>query len=108
MRERLERSGLRPRDTTTMDDLPALDAKPILHRVGRSGLAVYLFPDSLARIRAARTLDTIKFVPSTQPLTMLSQATLIRNDNLLALLFTKNEHQRERVADALTAGAPQP
>jgi hypothetical protein len=33
---------------------------------------------------------------------------VIENDNLLALLFGKNEHQRERVSDALTAGPPQP
>ena len=106
--ERIDRAGLAPRDTTALDGLPTLDAKPILYHVGRSGLAVYLFADSTARIRAARTLDTTKFVPNTQPMTILSEATVIQNDNLLALLFTKNDHQRERVADALTAGPPQP
>jgi hypothetical protein len=33
---------------------------------------------------------------------------VIENDNLLALLFSKNEQQIERVSDALTAGPPQP
>jgi hypothetical protein len=39
---------------------------------------------------------------------VLSQATVIENDNLLALLFSQNDQQIERVSDALTAGAPQP
>ena len=39
---------------------------------------------------------------------MQGEATAIENDNLLALLFSRNEQQRERVADALTAGPPQP
>ena len=39
---------------------------------------------------------------------MLSRATVIQNDNLLALLYSKNEQQRERVSDALMAGPPQP
>jgi hypothetical protein len=106
--ERIDRAGLAPRDTTSLGELPPLDAKPILYKVGRAGLAVYLFDDSLARARAGRTLDTTKFVANTRAMTMLTEATVIQNDNLLALLFTKNDHQRERVADALTAGPPQP
>jgi hypothetical protein len=50
----------------------------------------------------------VTFVAADRPLTMLSKATVIQNDNLLALLFSKNDQQRERVSDALMAGAPQP
>ena len=39
---------------------------------------------------------------------MKSETTVIQSDNVLVLLFSKNEHQRERVADAITAGPPQP
>lgn len=108
VRERITRAGFAPRDTAELEDLPALTVKPLLFRIGRSGLAVYLFPDSAARGRAARALDTVRFVPAALPLSMRSRATLIENDNLLALLFSKNEHQRERVSDAFMAGAPQP
>jgi hypothetical protein len=38
----------------------------------------------------------------------VGDTTLIEDDNVLLLLFSKNEHQRERVADAITAGPPQP
>lgn len=107
VKERLVRAGLAPHDTS-WEQLPALGPAPAVYRVGRGALAVYLFADSLARSRAARQLDTVRYIAASQPLTILSQATVIENDNLLALLFTKNDHQRERVSDALTAGPPQP
>jgi len=107
VRQRLERSGLAPRDTSA-PDLPALGPAPAVFRLGKGSLAVYLFADSTTRARAATKLDTVTFVGSERPLTMLSRATVIQNDNLLALLYSKNEQQRERVSDALMAGPPQP
>ena len=107
VRERLTRSGLAPHDTTR-EALPSLGPAPFVYRLGRGGLAVYLFPDSNARLRAARTLDTVKYVRAPGAPTMVSQAMVIENDNLLGLLFSKNDQQIERVSDALTAGAPQP
>jgi hypothetical protein len=107
VRTRLDRSGVVPRDST-LSDLPALGVRPTTYVVGTAGLAVYLFADSTARARAARTLDTTRYVPPSAALGMGRQATVIENDNLLALLFTQREQQRERVADALQAGAPQP
>ena len=107
VRERLIRSGLAPRDTTR-EALPALGPAPVVYRLGKGGLAVYIFNDSASRARAARSLDTVKYVRAASGPTMLSQATVIENDNLLGLLFSKNEQQVERVSDALTAGAPQP
>jgi hypothetical protein len=107
VRERLVRSGLAPRDTTR-EALPTLGVAPVVYRLGRGGLAVYLFADSVARVRAATTHDSVKFVRGSRAPTVLSQASVIENDNLLALLFSKNEQQIERVSDALTAGPPQP
>lgn len=107
VRQRLERSGLAPRDTNTSDQ-PSLGPAPAVFRVGKGSLAVYLFADSTARAHAATKLDTVTFVGTEHPLTMLSKATVIQNDNLLALLYSKNEQQRERVSDALMAGPPQP
>jgi hypothetical protein len=107
VRQRLERSGLAPRDSSA-PDLPALGPAPAVFRVGKGSLAVYLFADSTTRARAATKLDTVTFVGADRPLTMLSRATVIQNDNLLALLYSKNDQQRERVSDALMAGPPQP
>jgi hypothetical protein len=108
VRYRIDRAGQAPHDTTADASLPALGPKPNAYRLGKSVLAVYLFADSSARARAGRSLDTTTFVPYTRDLTVLSRATVIENDNALALLFSKNDHQRERVSDALTAGPPQP
>lgn len=109
LRARLGESGLAPRSTSEkVGDLPTLPSKPTLLMLGNAGVAFYLFPDTLARHSAAATLDTAKFIPQTRPVSMKSETTLIENDNVLVLLFSKNEHQRERVADAVTAGPPQP
>jgi len=107
VRERLIRSGFAPRDTSR-EALPALGPAPAIYRLGRGALAVYLFDDSLARGRAATRLDTVRFVRVSRGPTMASEAMVVENDNLLALLFSKNDQQIERVSDALTAGAPQP
>lgn len=106
--KRLESAGVAPQPTKSLPDLPALGATPTLFKVGTAGLAVYLFADSTARARAARSLDTSAFVSASRDLTMRGEATSIQNDNLLALLFSRSEQQRERVSDALTAGPPQP
>ena len=106
--KRLESAGVAPQITKSLPDLPALGATPTLFMVGKSGLAIYLFADSAERARAVRSLDTSAFVSSARELTMRGEATSIQNDNLLALLFSRSEQQRERVSDALTAGPPQP
>jgi hypothetical protein len=109
LRARLGQSGLAPRSTSEkVGDLPTLPVKPTTLMLGNAGLAFYLFPDTAARRKAAATLDTAKFIPQTRPISMKAETTVIENDNLLVLLFSKNEHQRERVADAVTAGPPQP
>jgi hypothetical protein len=108
VRKRLEAAGVAPQPAASLPDLPSLGATPALYTVGRSGLAIYLFADSAARSRAARALDTTRFISAAKELTMRGETTAIQSDNLLALLFSRNEQQRERVSDALTAGPPQP
>ena len=97
-----------PRDTAAPANLPVLGVEPLVMRIGKGVLAVYVFTDTTARARAGRGLDTMKFVRPDAALTVASEGTRIESDNLLALLFGKNEHQRERVSDVFMAGAPQP
>ena len=109
VRIRLEQSGLAPLPgSDKVGDLPTFPMKPVLLTLGNAGVAIYLFADTLARHGAAVTLDTTKFIPQVRPVGIRSETTVIQNDNVLVLLFSKNEHQRERVADAITAGPPQP
>jgi hypothetical protein len=106
--KRLEAAGVAPQVAKELPDLPDVGAKPMLFKVGKSGLAVYLFTDSSARTRATRALDTLRYVSAAKELTMRGEATAIQTDNLLALLYSRSEQQRERVSDALSAGPPQP
>ena len=97
-----------PRADSVSPELAPLGQTPTTYRVGNAALAIYLFPDESARALAATRLDSTKFVAPGATLSMRNEATAIQNDNLLALLFSRNDHQRERVSDALTAGPPQP
>ena len=76
-------------------------------RVGSANLELYVYPDSRTREREQRLLDKAKYV-SFDAATMQSQPTLIYNANLIAILHSRNDHLRERVSDAITAGPPQP
>jgi hypothetical protein len=109
VRIRLDQSGLAPQSgTDNVGDLPKLAPKPITLTIGNAGVAYYLFADTATRRAAAAGLDTSRYIAQTRPISMKNETTLIENDNVLLLLFSKNEHQRERVADAITAGPPQP
>lgn len=106
VKKRLEMTGLAPRDSV-MSDTVQLGPAPTVYVAGGSAIAVYLFPDSAARHRAAATLDTTKFIAPNAALTMRHEATAIENDNLLAILYSQRDQQRERVSDALMGGPPQ-
>ena len=91
-----------------LGDLPVIGVPVTTYAIGNAGLAVYLFADTVARHSAVARLDTSKFIPPSRAVGMRGEATFIASDNMLALLFSRNEHQRERVADAIMAGPPQP
>ena len=107
---RLERSGLAPHvDSTGKADEKALTGRPLLVKFGTaSRLEVFFYPDSLARIADAKKLDRTTLVGATDQQTLKRERTLIENGNLIGLLSSINDRLRERVSDALTAGAPQP
>lgn len=109
LRAKLEAAGLAPQSTTEKPgDLPDIGVTPVMLSIGNAGLAAYFFPDTLGRQLAAAALDTLKFIPQGKLVGVLREGTVIQNDNALVLLFSRNEHQRERVSDVVTAGPPQP
>jgi hypothetical protein len=106
--ERLERAGLAPRvDSSGMTE-PPLTPPGVLVRVGASELELYIYPDAGSREREEATLDRSKYLDYAAPVSMNARPTLIHSANLIAILHSRNDHQRERVADAITAGPPQP
>ena len=69
---------------------------PIVYTLGRARLEVYLYDDSTVLAREIAAMDTIG-----PPL-------VIRSGNLAAVYIGDNGQQAERLALAITAGAPQP
>ena len=108
MSARLESAGLAPRAETERTSVDDITRTGTHYRLGNAVLHVYLYPDSMARAAAAAALPRGRFVAPDSMLTMKGEPTLIQNGNLLAILESRNDHQRERVSDALNAGAPQP
>ena len=105
---RLERAGLAPKRDTGAVEVKPLTQQGIRVTVGTAELDVFIYSDAAARLRDERRLDRKEFVEAGESPSMRREPTIIRNANLLALLHSLNDHQRERVADALTAGPPQP
>lgn len=107
---RLDRAGVAPRlDSTAKPEEKRLSGQGFVVKVGQmASLDVFLYPDSAARVADEAKLDRKEFVNATAAQTIRRERTLIENGNLIALLTSLNERQRERVADALLAGAPQP
>jgi hypothetical protein len=106
--ERLDRAGLAPRRDSAVVSEPPLTARGVLLRVGASELELYFYPDAKSREAEEAKLDRTKYVDYAAPLTIRHEPTLIHSANLIAILHSPNDHQRERVADAITAGPPQP
>lgn len=105
---RLERAGLAPvRDSNPVTEEP-LQFPGVLLRLGRGELELYLYESASARERDQARLDPRKYVVYPAPVPMQPVPTLITSANLIAILHSRNDHLRERVSDAITAGPPQP
>ena len=106
---RLERSGLVPHvDSSAKPEEKQLTGTPLVMKLGPATLEVYIYPDSSARIADAKKLDRTKLVDGQAQQTIQRERTLIESANIIGLLTSLSSHQRERVSDALMAGAPQP
>jgi hypothetical protein len=83
---------------------------PIPYLLGRSRLDVFIYPTADAAARDAAGLDTTIASPrgARSQWGVGVQPTFVRSANLLAVYLTDNPTQSERLALALTAGAPQP
>jgi hypothetical protein len=106
--ERLDRAGLAPRKDSTFVTETPLSQRGLLLHLGSAELEVFMYPDEASREADEAKLDKGQFVEPGQPYTMRHERTLIHSVNLLAILKSLRDQQRERVADAITAGAPQP
>lgn len=105
--ERLDRAGLAPQPISDTPTHPVLGTPAAAWRLGNAHLLVFIYPDEGARVDAQKKLNPGQFLTPDEEVGMNALPTLIANENLLAVLDSRSEHQRERVADAITAGPPQ-
>jgi hypothetical protein len=107
---RIGRAGLAPRvDSAASASEKELIGRPLVLKLGLTAkLELYFYPDSAARIADAKRLDRTQFVDAAAVQTMKRERTLIETANVIGLLTSINDLQRERVSDVLTAGPPQP
>ena len=106
--ERLIRAGMGVR----LDSAPAKDsaiARPgLLYHIGRATLQVYMFANETERKAAVARLDTTGFIDYMATQVYPPRTSMLQSANLLALLVSQSETQRQRIGDAITAGPPQP
>lgn len=106
---RLERAGLVVRAESLAEVRePALTIAGKRLPIARGEVAMFIYADTSSRSRDQRKLDpTLFMTPDAQP-SLVKRRTLIANQNLLVLMDVVNETNRERIANALMAGPPQP
>ncbi|MBA3343023.1 MAG: hypothetical protein H0T48_14470 [Gemmatimonadaceae bacterium] len=81
---------------------------PTVYTVGRARLEVFLYRDAETMTRDLAALDTLTVAPRGANASWEGTPMLIRSGNLAAVFLPQNPRQAERLALAITAGAPQP
>ena len=104
--ERLENSGLAPRRAQGTIRQPFLSIPGIVIALGDAELQAYVYPDTLALKRDYARMDTVRVAPPTATINWIKTPTLIRSNNLMAILLSNDETQIERVRNAIEAGLP--
>lgn len=106
--ERLEQAGL----VLTPDQKPATEEP--LQRQGlgfaarNATMEAYFYPSQTDRERDQRRLSPGDYLREDQAPGPVHKPTIVVSNNLLVILDTQRERQRERITLAITAGPPQP
>ena len=109
VRQRLERAGLAPRRAPAEVRQPIFRVPGISYAIGRAELQVFLYRDSAALVRDLARVDTVHVQPRDgAPIAWSNTPTLMRSNNLAAVLLSDDATQVERVQLAMTAGLPAP
>jgi len=109
--DRVVHAGLAFKPAGDTVSVPYLSPRGIRYKVGRSAsLIAFYYPDTLSLVRDWKRLDTLRLTPvgDTIGAWPTPPGEVIRSANLVAVLFSNDALQRERMRLAITAGAPQP
>ena len=107
--KRLEQSGFVVRRASGVPTRRAgFSVLPAVYNLGRSRLEVFIYPTQDALSADVAKIDTVFAAPRGAPNPWETAPTFVRSANMAAVFLTDNGTQAERLALALTAGAPQP
>ena len=108
LERRLKQSGFVVKKLDESPERAGFAVKPVVYSLGSSRLEVFIYDDEKSLQRDMQAIDTVTAAPRGATPAWPSTPVLIRSANLAAVLLTQNQRQSERVALAITAGAPQP
>jgi hypothetical protein len=80
---------------------------PVVYKLGRSRLEVFIYGDETSLARDVEKLDTVTVAPRGSAANWGGIPTFVRSGNLVAVFLTDNPTHADRLTLALTAGAPQ-
>ena len=107
--KRLEQSGFVLRKAVLPGPKRAgFSVTPTTYLLGSAKLEVFVYPDEKSLMRDWAGLDTLRASPRGTTTAWEAPPTLVRSVNLAALFLSDSPEKSERLALALTAGAPQP
>jgi hypothetical protein len=107
--KRLEQSGFVLRKAVVPGPKRAgFSVTPTTYLLGSAKLEVFLYPDEVSLARDWARLDTLTASPRGTTPAWEAPPTLVRSANLAALFISDSPTKSDRLALALTAGAPQP
>lgn len=107
--KRLEQSGFVLRRAVVPGPRRAgFSVTPTTYLLGSAKLEVFVYPDEQSLVRDWAELDTLRASPRGTTTVWEAPPTLVRSANLAALFLSDSPEKSDRLALALTAGAPQP
>ncbi|MBL0939080.1 MAG: hypothetical protein IBJ03_09300 [Gemmatimonadaceae bacterium] len=110
LEDRINKAGMGIKVMDTIG-VPYFPERGTRYRIGRTAtMAAFYFADSMAGVKATRSLDRFRLLPERDSIGAWPEPPLdvVRSVNLILVLFGVNATQSERVRLAITAGAPQP
>ena len=105
----LERAGLNTHADSAREVTEApLSIPGIEIPISRGDIRIFIYADSGSRKRDRAKLDSTQFIRPHQMPGFKRERTIVESANLLVLMNVLNSLGRERIANALMAGPPQP
>jgi hypothetical protein len=109
LERRLQMSGFRTVRVDSIVQLPGVPRDAVVWALGRQSLRVVFFESPSAADEAMLALDSARAAPRGDTSAVWpDRPTLIRSANAIAVLVGGSDRTVERIANAITAGPPQP